>query len=132
MQKIERRDYRNIAKKSKVQWLGKKLPIATHVSTQWECLLCGRVLNKSYQRMKNYKNACRCRSNSIKTPTDYRSLAFKLSERFSTKIEFPEQEYPQNTYQKVIWIINSVKISETYHNLAYHDGLPKIIKNLLK
>ena len=131
MNKIEKRDYNNLAKSKKVLWLGNKLPKTTYAATHWECLLCGRGLSKSYQRMKNYPNACRCRSGTIKTPDDYKKLASVLSERFSATFTFPSQDYPKNTYGKVTWVVNGVEVIENYHNLAYYDSLPEHVKKLL-
>lgn len=132
MRKLEKSDYRKIAEKHEMKWLGDALPDLSTESTQWECLVCGKVTQKSYHRMQVGKNPCRCRSNSIKTPEDYRKLARRLSKKYLIDIKFPNQSYPKNTYQKVIWTVLGVEVNEAYHNVAYRDSLPESMKNVIK
>jgi hypothetical protein len=131
MRRIEKSDYHKLANKKKVLWIGSRLPSSTIESTQWKCDLCGRELQKSYQAMRSYPNPCRCRSGTIKTPDDYRALAKSLSRQLSCDVEFPNQDYPKNTYDKVLWLFNDVEISESYHNLAYYDKIPEYIKSAI-
>lgn len=131
MRRIERSDYHKLAHNKKVEWVDRDLPVSTVKSTRWRCSLCGRDLQKSYQAMRSYPNPCRCRSGTIKTPQDYRNLAKLLSKQMGRDVRFPNQDYPQNTYEKVLWIIDGVEISESYHNLAYYDHIPEHIKDAI-
>lgn len=131
MQKIEKSDYHKLALSKRVEWVGSKLPESTTRTTKWVCNLCGRELNKSYQAMRSYPNPCRCRSGTIKTPQDYRNLAKILAKQLSADVQFPNQDYPKNTYEKVIWVINGTEVSESYHNLAYYDQIPEHIRDVI-
>jgi len=131
MHKKEQSDYHNLARSKQTKWTGEKLPQSTTESTTWECLQCGRPLQKSYHKMRTGKNPCRCHSDSIKTPDDYRDLARMLSVKYSQDFWFQNQDYPQNTYEKVIWTVNGVKFTESYHNLAYYNSLPEHIRSLI-
>lgn len=125
-------DYYNLAKEKQMSWVGGALPDNVRVSTLWQCNLCDRKVQKSYSKMKDGKNPCRCRSNSIITPDQYRDLADEISQRYKVRMIFIHPVPAKNTYEKVMWEIDGHQFEESYHNLAYYDKPVGIINEYIR
>ncbi len=109
-------DYRALAKKRGLRWLGPEAP-NTSTPTGWVCRR-GHRLNKKYNALEQMQGCPVCTGRARKTPEDYKALARKRSFRWLG----PEV---RTTQTKTSWRCSlGHKWQAPYHTIQREHGCP--------
>lgn len=117
-------DYQVIAGANDLQCNVFTPPSTIYTPVEWECLVCGRKMRKSYHDVKYGANACMCRNSLTLKAADYHKLAHQLN------IQWIGSHLPQNNKDETLWrSVDGRLFNATYHELAY--AVPKRLRKYL-
>lgn len=114
--------YLQLAEDKNLIYSGVIAPNTIRDKVEWRCMICNRLLVKSYHQIKYGANPCRCRSKLNRKMNDYNSLATNLG------IRWIEKKLPVNIHTPTRWE-NKEKQTfiATYHQLGYNK-IPNRLK----
>lgn len=109
-------NYTRLSETHKMKLIGNAPRYVTEPTT-WQCEVCGRYHQKSYNAIRHH-SPCVCRTSITLKKSDYLLLSSKLGITWMG-------EYPATNKIKINWSTKSGKVFKaSYHELAY-SKIPK-------